>query len=285
MVSRVRETTSHTLQRICVTTPSPFQKNTYIFAIFSDLVRAILNQSRCLKASYIYNMSFFSQDFLIDLANSLPDIRDSEMEPSTMSWGLNLDFLDEEPEDMAISRSSNSDEVTLPPSPPAACHNVVVLPRNPQVAVLCGCRGNFLWELIPTDYCNFYLFPHLINTVGHTVGMCKPLSTFTEALWEGYNICTRQILNNDHLTDNCLAVYQQHESSCFGNMTRYTVKSVKKHPSLHREIQISGVSSAFCSCSPYTAKTNSPIFCFTCIQLHCEVKSMYLESIEKHFSY
>ena len=43
--------------------------------------------------------------------------------------------------------------------------------------------------------------PHLVNTVDHTVGTCKQLSTFTEALWEGYNICTRQILNNDHLTD------------------------------------------------------------------------------------
>ena len=123
-----------------------------------------------------------------------------------VSWGLNLDFLDEEPEDMSISRGLNPDQLTLPPSPPAACHNVVVLPRNSQVAVLCGCRGNFLWELIPTDYCNFYLLPHLVNTVDHTVGTCKPLSTFTEALWAGYNICTRQILNNDHLTDYSLAV-------------------------------------------------------------------------------
>ena len=172
-------------------------------------------------------MSDFSHDFLIDLATSLPDIREADIEPSTMSWGLNLDFLDEEPEDMSVSRGLNPDQLTLPPSPPAACHNVVVLPRNSQVAVLCGCRGNFLWELIPTEYCNFYMRPHLVNTVDHTVGTCKPLSPFTEALWEGYNICTRQILNNDHLTDYCLAVYQQHESSCFRNMTRYTVKSIK----------------------------------------------------------
>ena len=230
-------------------------------------------------------MSDFSHDFLIDLANSLPDIREAEMEPSTMSWGLNLDFLDEEPEDMSISRGLNPDQLTLPPYPPAACHNVVVLPRNSQVAVLCGCRENLLWELIPTDYCNFYLRPHLVNTVDHTVGTCKPLSTFTEALWEGYNICTRQILNNDHLTDYCLAVYQQHESSCFRNMTRYMVKSVKNILLFIEKFKISGVSSAFCSCPPYTANTNSPIFCFTCIQLHCEVKSMYLESIENHFSY
>ena len=108
-------------------------------------------------------MSAFSQDFLIDLATSLPDIRESEMEPPTMSWGLNLDFLDEEPQDISISRDLNSDNVS--PSPPAACHNVVVLPRNSQVAVLCGCRGKFLWELIPKDYCNFYLLPHLVNTV------------------------------------------------------------------------------------------------------------------------
>ena len=148
---------------------------------------------------------FFSHDFLIDLATSLPDIREADMEPSTMSWGLNLDFLDEEPEDMFVSRGLNPDQLTLPPSHPATCHNVAVLPRNSQVAVLCGCGGNFLWELIPTDYCKFYMRPHLVNTVDHTVGTCKPLSTFTEALWEGYNICTRQILNNDHLTDYCLA--------------------------------------------------------------------------------
>ena len=185
---------------------------------------------------------------------------------------------------MTVSRGLNPDQLTLPPFPPAACHNEV-LPRNSQVALLCGGRGNFLWEVIPTEYCNFYMRPHLVNTVDHTVGTCKPLSPFTEALWEGYNICTCQILNNDHLTDYCLAVYQQHESSCFRNMTRYTVKSVKKILLSIEKFKISGVSSAFCSCPPYTANTNSPIFCFTCIQLHCEVKSMYLESIENHFSY
>ena len=206
-----------------------------------------------------------SHDFLIDLATSLPDIREAVMEPSTMSWGLNLDILDEEPEDMSISRGLNTDQLTLPPSPPAACHNVVVLPRNSQVAVLCGCRGNFLWELIPTDYCNFYLLPHLVNTVDHTVGTCKPLSTFTEALWEGYNICMSQILNNAHLTEYCLAVYQQHENSCFKNMTRYTVKSIKNILLFIKKFKISGVSSAFCSCPPYTANTNCLIFCFTCI--------------------
>ena len=135
-----------------------------------------------LEASCL-TMLAFSHDFLIDLATSLPDIRESEMEPPTRSWGLNLDFLDDELDDISISRDLNSDNVS--PSPPAACHNVIVLPRNSQVAVLCGCRGKFLWELIPTDYCNFYLQPHLVNTVDHTVGTCKPLSTFTEALWEG----------------------------------------------------------------------------------------------------
>ena len=118
----------------------------------------------------------------------------------------------------------------------------------------------------------------------HTFGTCKPLSTFIEALWEGYNICTRQILNNDHLTDYCLAVYQKHENSCFRNMTRYKVKSVKNILLFIEKFKISGVSSTFFSCPPYTTNTNSPILCFTCIQLHCEVKSMYLESIEKHFS-
>ena len=226
----------------------------------------------------------FSHNFLIDLATSLPDIREADMEPSTMSWGLNLDFLDEEPEDISVSRGLNPDQLTLPPSPPAACHNVVVLPRNSQVAVLCGCRGNFLWEQIPTEYCNFYMHPHLVNTVDHTVGTCKPLSTFTEALWEGYNICTRQILNNDHLTDYCLAMYQQHESSCFRNMTRYTVKSVKNIVLFIEKFKISGESSAFCSCPPYTANKNSPIICSTCIQLHCEVKSMYLERVLKIIS-
>ena len=68
-------------------------------------------------------------------------------------------------------------------------------------------------------------------------------------------------------------------------MTRYTVKSVKNILLFIEKFKISGVSSAFCSCPPYIAKTNSPIFCFTCIKLHCEVKSMYLESIENHFSY
>ena len=148
-------------------------------------------------------MSGFSHDFIIDLATSLPDITDTEMESSTMSWGLNLDYLDDEIEDtMTTSNELNLDHVNTPPtSAPAASLNVVVLPRNSEVAVLCGCRGNFTWELIPTNYCNCYLFPHLVNTVDHTVGTCKLLSTFTEAVWEGYNMSTRQILNKDNMTD------------------------------------------------------------------------------------
>ena len=153
-------------------------------------------------------MSGFSHNFIIDLATSLPDITDTKMEPSTMSWGLNLDLLDDEIEDtLTTSNELNLDHVnTAPPSAPAASLNVVVLPRNSEVAVLCGCQGNFTWELIHTNYCNIYLFPHLVNTVDHTVGTCKPLSTFTEAVWEGYNMSTRQILNKDNLTDYSLAV-------------------------------------------------------------------------------
>ena len=57
-------------------------------------------------------MSGCSHDFIIDLATSLPDIRDNEIEPSTMSWGLNLDFLDDEIEDtMTTSNELNLDHV------------------------------------------------------------------------------------------------------------------------------------------------------------------------------
>ena len=226
-------------------------------------------------------MAAFTHDFMIDLATSLPDIRETDMETSTLSWGLDLTFLD----DVSTGELDvDHIEPTLP-SAPAASLNVVVLPRNSEVAVMCGCRGNFTWELIPTQYCNFYLFPHLVNTVDHAVGTCKPLSTFTEALWEGYNICIRHIMSTDKLTDYCLAVYQQHQSCCYRNLTRYTVKSVKNILLFIEKFKISGVSSAFCSCPPHTASKDSPIFCFTCIQLHCEVKSMYLESISTHFSY
>ena len=130
------------------------------------------------------------------------------MEPSTLSWGLDLTFLDDTELDV-------DNIIPTPLSAPAASLNVVVLPRNSEVSVMCGCRGNFTWELIPTDYCYFYLFPHLVNTVDHAVGTCKPLSTFTEALWEGYNISIRHIMSTDKLTDNCLAVYQQHQPSCY----------------------------------------------------------------------
>ena len=167
-------------------------------------------------------MSGFTHNFIIDLATSLPEIADTEMESCTMSWGLNLGFLNDEMED--TSTELNLDHInTPPPSAPAASLNVVVLPRNSEVAVLCGCRGNFTWELISTNYCNFYLFPHLVNTVDHTVGTCKPLSIFTKALWEGYNMSTRQILTKDNLTDYSLAVYQQHEPSCYRNLTQYTI--------------------------------------------------------------
>ena len=119
-------------------------------------------------------MAGFTHDYMIDLATSLPDTRDTEMEPSTLSWGLDFTFL---------------------------------------------------------------------------------------------------------------AVYQQHQPSCYRNLTRYTIKSVKNILLFIEKFKISGESSAFCSCPPHTAKTDSPIFCFTCIQLHCEVKSMFLDSIDKNFSY
>ena len=102
---------------------------------------------------------------------------------------------------------------------------------------------------------------------------------------EGYNICTRQILNNDHLTDYCLAVYQQHNPSCLRNLTQYTVKSVENILLFIEQFKISGLSTAFCSFPKNTARPDSPIFCFTCIQLHCLVQSMHLKSIERHFSY
>ena len=92
-------------------------------------------------------------------------------------------------------------------------------------------------------------------------------------------------MSTDKLTDYYLAVYQQHQTSCYRNLTRYTIKSVKNIILFIEKFKISGVSSAFCSCPPHTAKTDSPIFCFTCIQLHCEVKSMFLDNIDKNFSY
>ena len=80
-------------------------------------------------------------------------------------------------------------------------------------------------------------------------------------------------------------MYQQHKPSCFRNLTGYTVKSVKKILLFIEKFKISGVSTAFCSCPKNTARPDSPMFYFTCIQLHCEVKSMHLDSIKRHFSY
>ena len=213
-------------------------------------------------------------DFLIGLAASLPDISETDSEPSTMSWGLTFDFLDDDelPEEFTTPMSGAAAPPTPLPSAPSASLNVTVLPRNTKVAVLCGCSGNFTWEVIPADYCNFDVKPHLVNTVDHTVTTYKLLGTFTEALWEDYNICTRQILNNNHLTDYCLAVYQQHKPSCFRNLTWYTVRSVKNILLFIEQFRFSGVSTAFCSCPKNTARADSPIFCFTCIYLHCEVK-------------
>ena len=102
-----------------------------------------------------------------------------------------------------------------------------VMPKNTKVPELCGCRDNFSWKLIPAEHSDFYISPHHVNTVDHSAVTYKPLGTFTQALWEGYNICLPQILNNDHLTDYFSAVYQQHKSSCFRNVTQYSVKSVK----------------------------------------------------------
>ena len=64
-------------------------------------------------------------DFLIDLAASLPDIREMKSEPQTMSWGLNLDFLDDElPEEFTTPMSGMAAPATPASSAPSACLNV-----------------------------------------------------------------------------------------------------------------------------------------------------------------
>ena len=201
-----------------------------------------------------------------------------------MSWGLSLSFLNDELPEEFTTRRLGPGPPTPPPAAPSASLNVTVMPRNTKVAVLCGCTGRFTRELIPADYCDFYLKPHLVNIEDHTVTTYKPLGTFTEALWEGYNICTRQILNNDHLTDCCLAMCQQYIPSCF-RISHGTVKSVKNILLFVEQFKISGGSTACCTCPKNTARPDSPIFCFTCMQLHCEVTSMHLESIKRHLSY
>ena len=91
-------------------------------------------------------------DFLIDSGASLPDIREKESEPSTMSWVLNLNFLNDETPEEFTKKKLGPGPPTLPPSAPSASLNVTVMPRNTKVAVLCGCTGSFTGELIAADY-------------------------------------------------------------------------------------------------------------------------------------
>ena len=70
--------------------------------------------SRCYLSLSIANYS----DFPLDIAANLPDIVEETPETPTVSWGLNLEFLDEEPCEMGISHS--------PPPAPATSflHNL-----------------------------------------------------------------------------------------------------------------------------------------------------------------
>ena len=163
--------------------------------------------------------------------------------------------------------------------------SVCMTPKNQKVAVLCGCTGRFTWEIIPTEYSDFYTKPHLVNTVDHTMGSCKVFTSFSEALVEGYNCGILQIAHNCN-DDYCLGVYQQHEDNCYRRVTRYTVLSIKKMVLYIQQLKTTPIPNAFCQCSGAVPTCISPFFvCFTCLQLHLEIQAVYLCGIPDHFSY
>ena len=60
----------------------------------------------------------------------------------------------------------------------------------------------------------FFIPPHLEDTVDHTIGTCKITHTFTQALWNGYNTGTKEVIKTS-INDYCLDVYQHHNEECF----------------------------------------------------------------------
>lgn len=216
-------------------------------------------------------------DYLIDLAM----YKDSDCD--TMDVGSNILDFDWNPDDFEMNTQPSSGEGTYDSSDQTRSFAFSLRPRNDNTAILCGCQGRFSWEIIPTHYSEYYLKPHSVNTVDHTISTCKVLPLFSETLWEGFNFTSKHI-NKGCKTDYCLAIYQRHADNCYKHTTRYTIKSVINLVVCLQTLTMCPNQYAFCTCSCKTTPM-TPFFCFTCLQLHLELKNVHIEQIEKHFSY
>ena len=158
-------------------------------------------------------------DFLLDL--SLYPSRDGDAMDSASNI---LDF-DWNPQEFEMNTPAPSPIGTPNSSEQSKSFRLSLNPKNDHTAILCGCAGRFSWEIIPTHYSDYYLKPHFVNTVDHTITTCKVSDLFSETLWEGYNFTSTHI-NKGCKTDYCLAIYQRHADNCYKHTTRYTIKSV-----------------------------------------------------------
>ena len=80
----------------------------------------------------------------------------------------------------------------------ASCNlNFSFTPKDQSTAIICGCKGCFTWELIAPQYSDFFIQPHVVNTVDH-----------------GSSTGTKELIKNSN-NDYCLAVYQHHNQECF----------------------------------------------------------------------
>ena len=164
-----------------------------------------------------------------------------------------------------------------------------ITPLNNRTAALCGCVGDFFWELIPSLNLNFFRGT-VPDTVDHCICSMQMYNTFPEAFWDGYEQCIINPSNELALfnRDYSLGVYQAHSRTCARTYTRYTVGSLKKYLIFNETLRARPIVGVYCKC-----KNSAPLIpaaipynvCFTCLQCCLELHAVFPCGVVDHFSF
>ena len=164
-----------------------------------------------------------------------------------------------------------------------------VTARDDHTAIMCGCRGNFFWELISSKNLNFFRGT-APDSVDHCVCSIVSFKAFSEAFWDAYGHCIthpRDRFFSSYVRDYSLAVYQIHDSAtCPRSQTRYTLGSIKSYIEYNEQLRLYPVIGSFCKCRCNLETRNIAYnVCFTCLQCVLELNAISLVGVKAHFSY
>ena len=172
-------------------------------------------------------------------------------------------------------------------TPPPFTKTSAIVARNNDTSIMCGCKGHFFWEFIPTQNLNFFR-GSAPDVVDYCMSSVLVHANFNDAFWDAYTQCIEHTTRSScFVSDYTLAVYQLHSvSTCPRHYTRYTLGSFKEFMGHNEQLRQAPVVGVFCKCI-YNMEPADIAYnvCFTCLQTTLELHALSLEGIKRHFTY